>query len=98
LLLTKAILNRLINSLIKRDGGREMIDAKYSDAAWKQAVDWIMQEHESSFDDAARATLRHWLAESPMHQKAYQQARTLWLVTGLIPALDERDDLSSGNN
>lgn len=75
-----------------------MVAAKYSDTAWKQAVDWIMREHESSFDDAMRASLHRWLAESPAHQSAYQQARTLWLVTGLIPMADERDDPPSDNS
>lgn len=75
-----------------------MTNSQYSEAAWNRAVAWIMLEHESPLDDAACAALRHWLSESPAHQKAYQQARTLWLITGLIPATDELDDPLSESN
>lgn len=64
-------------------------------SAWEQAVDWVMQEHEEALDDSAREALRRWLAEMPAHRQAYEQARTLWLITGLLPASDERGDPSS---
>ncbi len=61
----------------------------YSDATWRQALNWIIREHESSFDDMTRAMLHQWLADSVANQKAYQEARTLWMIMGLIPADDE---------
>jgi len=69
-----------------------MTETERREAAWKQAVDWLMREHEESFDDRAREALRSWLAAAPAHRKAYEQARTLWLVTGLVPTGDEQSD------
>lgn len=69
-----------------------MTDTEHSDAVWKQALGWIMREHEDLLDDAARNTLHDWLAEAPAHRQAYDQARTLWLVTGLVPTADEQND------
>lgn len=59
---------------------------------WQEAVGWVMREHEESLDDAAREALRQWLAEVPAHRQAYEQARTLWLITGLVPTADEQND------
>ncbi|MFC6632701.1 FecR/PupR family sigma factor regulator [Microbulbifer taiwanensis] len=74
-----------------------MTDIECGDAAWNQAVDWLMREHEESLDDAAREALIDWLA-SPAHRKAYEQARTLWLVTGLVPTSDEQSDPPSDDD
>lgn len=75
-----------------------MTNPGITDVAWQRAVDWIMREHESSFDNLARVELSEWLAEDPVHRKAYQEARTIWLITGLIPAADELDGSFSDNN
>ena len=68
-----------------------MTETERGDAVWQQALDWIMREHEKSLDTVARSDLCDWLAEAPAHQQAYEQARTLWLVTGLVPTADEQD-------
>ena len=70
-----------------------MAENESVDLAWKQAVDWIMREHEQPLDDAAQERLRHWLAQAPAHRNAYEQARALWLITGLMPTADEEDNL-----
>jgi ferric-dicitrate binding protein FerR (iron transport regulator) len=75
-----------------------MIDTEHGDAVWKQALEWIMREHEELLDDAARNALRDWLAETPVHRQAYDQARTLWLVTGLVPTADEQNDPPPGDD
>lgn len=66
--------------------------------AWKLAVDWVMREHEEALDDAAREALRRWLAEAPAHRQAYEQARTLWLIAGLVPTADERGNPPSDDD
>lgn len=69
-----------------------MTETEHSDEkAWEQAVDWIMREHEGSLDEMSCLELRNWLAEAPAHRKAYEQARSLWLITGLIPTVDEQN-------
>lgn len=75
-----------------------MTEIECSDVVWKQAMDWIMREHEEPLDDAACAALRDWLVQAPSHRQAYEQARTLWLVTGLVPTDDEQNDPPSGDD
>lgn len=75
-----------------------MTDTEHGDAVWKQALEWIMREHEELLDDAARNALRDWLAEAPVHRQAYDQARTLWLVIGLVPTADEQNDPLPGDD
>ena len=69
-----------------------MTEIKRGDAVWQQALDWIMREHEQPLDKAACNALRNWLAQAPSHRQAYDQARTLWLLTGLIPTADEQNN------
>lgn len=73
-----------------------MTETEHGDVIWKQALDWIMREHEEPFDAAARTALRDWLAETPAHRQAYDQARTLWLITRMVPTADEQSDPPSG--
>lgn len=75
-----------------------MTETERLDAAWKQAVDWLMREHDECLDDAARDALYRWLAEEPTHRQAYKQARDVWLITGLVPTRDERGDPPSGDH
>ena len=71
------------------------MEIESGDVVWEQAVGWIMREHEEAFDEAMRQSLRRWLAEAPTHRQAYEKARTLWLITGLVPTADEQNDLPS---
>lgn len=75
-----------------------MTDSVYGDAVWQRAVDWLIQEHEDTFDDAARKALLLWLAEAPAHRRAYEDARRLWLLTGLVPTADENADSPSASS
>lgn len=75
-----------------------MTSSEITDVAWRQALDWIMREHDSSFDNVARTELREWLEGDLVHQKAYHQARTIWLITGLIPTADELSSSPPDNN
>ncbi|WP_008737421.1 FecR/PupR family sigma factor regulator [Isoalcanivorax pacificus] len=60
------------------------------DPAWEQAMDWVMREHEQGALDASdQRTLHDWLAAAPAHQKAYQEARRVWLLTGMLPGEGE---------
>ena len=58
---------------------------------WREAVDWLMREHEKPLDVATRQALIAWLKENPAHHAAYEEASRLWLLTGLIP-LSCQDD------
>ncbi|WP_435105202.1 FecR/PupR family sigma factor regulator [Arhodomonas sp. AD133] len=59
------------------------------DPLWREALDWVMREHEDALDERELARLRAWLAESPAHREAHEQARRLWLITGLVPPSDD---------
>lgn len=59
--------------------------AKQGDPLWQQAVDWIVREHEGGLLPAERDAFCYWMAESPLHRKAYDEAARLWLLTGLVP-------------
>lgn len=61
-------------------------------AAWQAALDWVMVLHESPQDVPLREALAAWLAESPVHRSAYEEARRVWLLTGLVPPLDAAAD------
>lgn len=66
------------------DSGAERED----DAAWQTALSWVMALHESPQDARLREELAAWLNESPVHRSAYEEARRVWLLTGLVPPLD----------
>lgn len=56
------------------------------DPAWEQAMDWVMREHEQGgLNTAEQRALNDWLAAKPAHGKAYEEARRVWLLTGLLP-------------
>lgn len=75
-----------------------MTNTERGDVIWQQAMDWIMREHEELLDDALHQEFRHWLTAAPAHAQAYEQARTLWLIAGLVPTVDEQSDSSSGDD
>nr|WP_163500600.1 DUF4880 domain-containing protein [Halomonas socia] len=59
------------------------------DAVWQAALDWSMRMHDGDLEDAERAQLHAWLAASPNHREAFQEAERLWTLTGLVPPKDE---------
>lgn len=65
------------------------------DPVWQQAVEWTMREHDGTLDEAGRADLLQWLAISPQHGRAYQEAARLWLITGLVPPSEDVDSAST---
>jgi transmembrane sensor len=75
-----------------------MTEIERGDTVWQQAMDWIMREHEGLLDDVTRQELQHWLVAAPAHGQAYEQARTLWLITGLVPTADEQSDSPAGDD
>lgn len=62
------------------------------DAAWQAALGWVMALHASPQDARLREGLAAWLGESPLHRGAYEEARRVWLLTGLVPPLDAEPD------
>lgn len=56
-----------------------------ADAVWDAAVGWVMREHGQPLDATGLAERQAWLAQSPEHHAAYEEARYLWLLTGLVP-------------
>ena len=55
------------------------------DATWQAALGWVMALHESPADEGVRAGLAAWLAQDPSHRTVYEEARRVWLLTGLVP-------------
>ena len=53
---------------------------------WQAALGWVMALHESPDDESLRDKLAAWLAQDPAHRTAYEEARRVWLLTGLVPA------------
>ncbi|HUG25901.1 FecR/PupR family sigma factor regulator [Piscinibacter sp.] len=56
------------------------------DAMWQAALGWVMALHESPADRGVRDKLAAWLAEDSAHRAVYDEARRVWLLTGLVPA------------
>ncbi|MBL0729243.1 DUF4880 domain-containing protein [Piscinibacter sp. HJYY11] len=57
------------------------------------ALRWRMAVHDAPQDPQVRAGLAAWLALSPAHLAAYDEACRLWMLTGLLaPAANEGDD------
>lgn len=68
-----------------------MTEIECGDVLWRQALDWVMREHQEPLDEAACTALHDWLAQAPAHRRAYDQVCALWLATGLIPTAEERE-------
>ena len=67
-----------------------MINTVFDDVIWRQAVDWLLQEQEETFDGSAHKALLLWLAEAEGHRQAYEKARKVWMITGLQPSSEEK--------
>lgn len=66
-----------------------MSDSQGDDKAWQTAVEWIMRKHASPLDATAESELLAWLEEDPTNRAAYEEAAHLWLLTGMVPRIDE---------
>lgn len=66
-----------------------MSDSQDGDKAWETAVEWIIRKHALPLDAAAEKELLAWLEEDPANREAYEEAAHLWLLTGLVPRMDE---------
>lgn len=65
--------------------------ASHDDGIWREAIDWLMREHDEGFDAQARDAFRAWISTSPEHRRTYEEATRFWSMMGLIPPADERD-------
>lgn len=50
------------------------------------ALAWLMALNEAPADPQVRSALQGWLAASPEHRAAYEEARKVWRLTGLALA------------
>lgn len=55
------------------------------DPVWQAAWHWVQREHEGPWQPQDRAALTEWLAQGQDHRQAYDDARQLWLLAGLMP-------------
>ena len=62
-----------------------MAHSEHDNLIWQTAMRWVLLEHENSLSDRTELTI--WLNEAQTHRTAYEEALTLWLITGLIPPL-----------
>ena len=46
------------------------------------ALAWVMALHDAPADPQVRSALQGWLAASPEHRTAYEEARKVWQLTG----------------
>jgi len=53
------------------------------------AIGWVMARNDAPGDAAVREGLAAWLAADAAHRAAYEEARKVWLLTGLLPAQAE---------
>jgi ferric-dicitrate binding protein FerR (iron transport regulator) len=50
------------------------------------ALAWVIALNEAPADPQLRGALQGWLAASPEHRAAYEEARKVWQLTGLALA------------
>lgn len=58
-----------------------MSNPRANDPIWQAALDWVLAPP----DSRSAAQLQDWLARDPAHRQAYEEARRVWLLTGLLP-------------
>lgn len=71
-----------------------MTDSRQHDPVWQAAVDWVSRTHGHPPASEAMAALNVWLAESPAHRRAYEEAARVWLITGLLPPSEDGSNSS----
>jgi len=62
------------------------------DATWQAAWAWVQRQHETPDLPATdQAALVAWLNAAPAHWAAYERASKVWLMTGLVPPVNDID-------
>lgn len=57
------------------------------------ALAWVMALNDAPADPQVRSALHGWLAASPAHRAAYEEARRVWQLTGLaLPLPGDNDE------
>lgn len=62
-----------------------MTGSTHDELIWQQALDWVLREHEQPLNESVQAGLRAWLDQGAAQRQAYDKARYVWLLTGLVP-------------
>jgi ferric-dicitrate binding protein FerR (iron transport regulator) len=63
-----------------------MKPSERDDPVWQAAWSWVQREHEKTMDTVARVQFDDWLQAEAAHRDAYEEASSLWLLAGLVPA------------
>lgn len=59
-----------------------MTDRKLKDLVWYTAVEWVIREH-GLLSSVDKKNLIIWLNRNPAHKAAYNEASSLWLLSGM---------------
>jgi transmembrane sensor len=61
------------------------------DPVWRAALDWFLRSRHSPEDAQLQAELRAWLAADEDHRRAFEEAKTVWELSGRVaPAFRDR--------
>ena len=66
----------------------KLTDSQASQHADQQASEWFVLMNSGKATEQQRQAFVHWLAQSPLHQKAWIQTQTLWQTFGQLDASD----------
>jgi transmembrane sensor len=60
------------------------------DVVWDTAWAWVQRQHETpDLAEPLKAELVRWLAADPRHRTVYEEASKLWLLSGLVPPVND---------
>jgi ferric-dicitrate binding protein FerR (iron transport regulator) len=62
-----------------------MTSAAFSEEQWQAALDWLLLQHEQAFSDIDQLAFSTWINANVAHQRAYDEAKRVWQLTGLLP-------------
>ena len=62
-----------------------MTSSRENDPVWQAALDWVLGAQQQALNPQTASALAAWLAQSPAHRAAYEEASRVWLLTGLVP-------------
>ena len=62
-----------------------MTDREPSDLRLEEAMDWLLRLREAPDDSDLRRRVEAWVAASPDHRRAWDQARKTWQTLGEVP-------------
>lgn len=54
-----------------------------------QAIDWIMRQHDQTFSATDASAFKEWLDIDELHKRVYLEVRSVWIITGLTPSIEE---------